>query len=63
VVDSADKLRIQVAKYELDTVLDHPKIKQREVPVLLFANKMDLATAMGAGEVAKELGLDAITDR
>ena len=45
-VDSADRFRIQVAKNELDILLDHPAIKGREVPILFFANKMDLAMAM-----------------
>ena len=30
-------------------------IKKREVPVLFFANKMDLAMAMSEQEVAKEM--------
>jgi signal recognition particle receptor subunit beta len=38
-------------------------IKMREVPILFFANKMDLAMAMTEQEVAKEMGLDIITDR
>ena len=58
VVDSTDKLRIQVAKNELEILLDNAcnifklvlryklAIKKREIPVLFFANKMDLAMAM-----------------
>lgn len=46
VVDSADRLRIQVAKNELDILLEHPSIRNREVAVLFFANKMDLPMAM-----------------
>jgi len=75
VVDSADKLRIQVARNELDILLDHPgisqqslkkihtAIKKREVPILFFANKMDMAMSMNESEVAKEMQLDQITDR
>eukprot|EP00347_Sterkiella_histriomuscorum_P012474 403368439 len=63
VVDSADRLRIQVAKNELDILLDHPAIKGREVPILFFANKMDLAMAMNEQEVAGEMQLPTITDR
>ncbi|CDW79607.1 adp-ribosylation factor-like protein 6 [Stylonychia lemnae] len=76
VVDSADRLRIQVAKNELDMLLDHPcifqtflinyykiAIRKREVPILFFANKMDLAMAMNEQEVAKEMQLEQITDR
>ncbi len=46
VIDSADKLRIKVAKNELDNLLDHPSIKKRKIPILFFANKMDLGIAM-----------------
>lgn len=38
-------------------------IKSREVPMLFFANKMDLAMAMTEQEVANSLKLDQITDR
>lgn len=62
-VDSADRLRIQVAKNELDILLEHPSIRNREVAVLFFANKMDLPMAMNEQEVAKEMQLDTITDR
>lgn len=71
-IDSADRLRIQVARNELDILLDHPckirlihfvAIKKREVPILFFANKMDLAMSMNESEVAKEMQLDQITDR
>jgi signal recognition particle receptor subunit beta len=33
-------------------------IKKREVPILFFANKMDLAMSMNESEVAKEMQLD-----
>jgi ADP-ribosylation factor-like protein 6 len=38
-------------------------IKVREIPILFYANKMDLPFAMSEVEVAKELALDEITDR
>jgi len=34
------------------------EIKKREIPILFFANKMDLAMAMNEQEVAKEMQLD-----
>ena len=46
VVDASDKLRIAVAKNELDEMLAHPHIKSREVALLVFANKMDIGSAM-----------------
>ncbi len=62
-IDATDKLRIKVAKNELDNLLDHPSIKKRGVPILFFANKMDLGIAMKEQEVAKEMQLYDITDR
>ena len=62
-IDAADKLRIKVAKNELDNLLDHPSIKKRNVPILFFANKMDLGIAMNEQEVAKEMQLYELTDR
>jgi signal recognition particle receptor subunit beta len=38
-------------------------IKKRHLPVLFFANKMDLGIAMNEQEVARELDLQNITDR
>ena len=35
----------------------------REVPILFFANKMDIQGSMDAAKVASSLDLDNITDR
>ncbi|CAG0910685.1 unnamed protein product, partial [Cyprideis torosa] len=63
VVDSSDKLRMVVAKDELDLLLDHPDIKSRQVPLLFFANKMDLRDALSSVRISQELGLDRIADK
>jgi ADP-ribosylation factor-like protein 6 len=75
VIDSADRLRIKVAQNELENLIDHPckqfinvsninkAIKKRNVPILFFANKMDLGQAMTEAEVAKEMLLHQLTDR
>ena len=63
VIDAADKLRVKVAKNELENLLDHPSIKKRGIPILFFANKMDLGIAMNEQEVAKEMQLYEISDR
>jgi hypothetical protein len=65
VIDAADKLRVKVARNELENLLDHPSIpslllicvgiKKRSVPILFFANKMDLGIAMTEQEVAREM--------
>uniref|UniRef100_A0A673Y4A4 ADP-ribosylation factor-like protein 6 n=1 Tax=Salmo trutta TaxID=8032 RepID=A0A673Y4A4_SALTR len=48
VIDSGDKLRMVVAKEELDTLLNHQDMCSRRMPVLLFANKSDLREAMSS---------------
>ena len=45
-VDAADELRVAVAKSELEELLSHDDIRGREVPMLFFANKSDLQTAL-----------------
>ncbi|GMH33963.1 hypothetical protein BSKO_01797 [Bryopsis sp. KO-2023] len=61
VVDSADKIRLAVVKDELDTMLGHKELGK--VPLLIFANKQDLPTALSPVEIAEGLNLDEIKDR
>jgi GTPase SAR1 family protein len=49
VVDSADKERIEVAKQELELMLQEEELKG--VPVLLLANKQDLPNALNEQDV------------
>ncbi len=63
VVDSADKVRLCVVKDELDAILQHKDITSGSIPVLFFANKMDLPAAVSAAEISKLLGLDSVTTR
>ena len=63
VVDAADRLRIKVAKNELEMLLQNESLISREVPILFYANKMDLSSAMTPSEVSNELELDLVTDR
>ncbi len=42
VLDSSDNERIQLAKETLDSVMNHESMKN--APILVFANKMDIAT-------------------
>lgn len=92
VVDSSDKLRMVVAKEELDVLLSHeganelqlcsksvenpPRatlphlcpsgcldIRRRKIPVLFFANKMDLQDAMTSAKVSQMLRLENIQDK
>ncbi|XP_038870191.1 ADP-ribosylation factor-like protein 6 [Salvelinus namaycush] len=63
VIDSGDKLRMVVAKEELDTLLNHQDICSRRIPVLLFANKSDLREAMSSVKVSQLLCLENIKDK
>lgn len=59
VIDSADKLRLCVAKNELDTLLTFEKkgFDMGSLPILFFANKMDLSDALTAAEIGKTFEL------
>lgn len=61
VVDSTDKIRMCVAKDELDTLLAHPDV--RNVPILFLANKMDLPLAMTPVDIVSVMELDRITEK
>ncbi|XP_067352324.1 ADP-ribosylation factor-like protein 6 isoform X1 [Channa argus] len=63
VIDSADKLRMVVAKEELDTLINHPDIKHRRIPILFFANKMDVRDALSSVKVSQLLCLENIKDK
>lgn len=63
VIDSTDRIRICVAKEELEQLLAHSAIRDSTAPILFFANKMDLAGSMAPDECMEELGLDRIRDK
>ncbi|KAM9804970.1 ADP-ribosylation factor-like protein 6 [Neosynchiropus ocellatus] len=63
VIDSSDKLRMVVAKEELDTLLNHQDIRCKKIPVLFFANKMDLRDAVSSVKVSQLLSLENIKDK
>jgi len=61
VIDSTDRRRLDETGEELSTLMEEEKLAG--VPVLIFANKQDLATAMPAKEIAELLNLHNIRDR
>jgi ADP-ribosylation factor-like protein 6 len=63
VIDSADTVRLCVVKDELEALLKHKDIASRKLPILFFANKMDIPKALTAAEVSKILALEKIADR
>ncbi|XP_065348628.1 ADP-ribosylation factor-like protein 6 isoform X1 [Cloeon dipterum] len=64
VVDSSDGLRLVVARDELEALLDHQHIRsKRHLPILVFANKMDVRGALSAVQVSASLGLEKISNK
>ena len=61
VVDSADEMRVQEVKDNLQELLGEELLAG--VPLLVFANKQDLEMALEAPEVMESLELNNITDR
>ena len=63
VIDGSDKMRLVVSKEELDLMLAHPELKNRNIPILFFVNKIDLKDCSSIGEVKCELELDKIRNK
>ena len=43
--------------------MQHPDIQARRLPILFFANKMDLRDAMSSVKVSQTLGLERLLDK
>ena len=63
VVDSTDKVRMCVARDELDELLNHANVKDATFPVLFFANKMDVPGASTPVDTMQAMGLERITNK
>jgi ADP-ribosylation factor-like protein 6 len=63
VLDSSDKLRMCVAKEELAQLLEHEDIKGARIPLLFFANKMDMPGSLTPDMCAEELELARVRDK
>ncbi|XP_018333603.1 ADP-ribosylation factor-like protein 6 [Agrilus planipennis] len=63
VIDSTDTFRLIVVKDELDTLLQHPHIRNKKIPLLFFANKIDCPNALSSVKIAASLGLERIMDK
>ncbi|KAG8969772.1 Arf GTPase arf1 [Tulasnella sp. 427] len=55
VIDAADTDRLATSRAELLTMLSEEELKG--VPLLVFANKQDVAGALKPGEISEKLGL------
>merc|ERR1712039_568237 len=56
VVDSSDQRRLEESSAELRELLAEDKLAN--VPLLIFCNKQDLASAVGADELPEKMGLE-----
>ncbi|KAJ1452632.1 ADP-ribosylation factor family-domain-containing protein [Pelagophyceae sp. CCMP2097] len=63
VIDSSERIRLCVVKDELECLLQHQDVKETNIPILFFANKMDLPGSMTPEECATILELDRIQSR
>jgi len=61
VVDSADTERLNIAKKELQGMLQEEELK--DTILLVFANKQDQPGALKAPQISEALGLLELTDR
>ncbi len=63
VIDSSDRLRMTVAKDELNMLMSHTEIRNRRIPILFFANKMDLRDSVSSVKCSSLLSLEDIRDK
>jgi len=59
VIDSNDKERLDMAKEELDKMLQEDEL--RDAVVLVFANKQDLPQALKVNQITEALGLKKLS--
>lgn len=60
-IDSSDSNRLEETGQELSELLTEDKL--RGVPLLIYANKQDVAQSVTAADIAEALGLHNIKDR
>ncbi|KAL0230336.1 hypothetical protein PCE1_003897 [Barthelona sp. PCE] len=60
VIDSTDELRLALVRDELVCLLENADV--RNVPILFFANKQDLPTALPADQIGAAIGMNEIRD-
>ena len=60
-VDSNDASRLEEARESLHMILQEEAM--RDVPVLIYANKMDLPNALTVPQLSERLGLMTLRDR
>ncbi len=63
VVDSSDKMRLVVCKEEFESMMSHPELKNKNIPVLILANKIDIRGACTAADVRAQLELERLRNK
>lgn len=61
VIDSSDKRRLEESGSELNKLLDEAKLQK--IPLLIYANKQDLISALSSSDISDALHLHNIKDR
>uniref|UniRef100_A0A1I8PPB7 ADP-ribosylation factor-like protein 6 n=1 Tax=Stomoxys calcitrans TaxID=35570 RepID=A0A1I8PPB7_STOCA len=57
VIDANDKMRMVVVKEELDILLQHPDLIDRQIPILFYGNKNDCENSLSSVNIAAALEL------
>ena len=63
VIDSSDKMRLSVAKDELNMLLQNPDVNGKRIPILFYANKMDVRDSLSSVKCSSTLELDSLRDK
>ncbi|GAB5360441.1 hypothetical protein AAMO2058_000628400 [Amorphochlora amoebiformis] len=63
VIDSADSKRLTIVREEIRQMLSHDHMAKNMVPVLFYANKMDVPQARSANDLMDILNLTQIQNR
>lgn len=63
VIDSSDKMRLVVCKEEFESMMNHPELRNKNIPVLILANKIDIRGAFTANDIRSQLELDRLRNK
>ena len=63
VIDSSDKLRYVVSKEEFFSMLNHQELKTKKIPILIFANKIDINGSGTPNEIKSEFELEKVRNK
>ena len=63
IIDSSDKMRLVVAKEEFESMMNHQDLRNKQIPVLILANKIDVRGAFSTGEIKREFELERLGNK